>query len=298
MRRAMASGAALALALAGAALGQEEARSARASSPLPLARGARGDAARIVQHLLADAARQAGDSPVQVDGVFGPRTASAVASFQRAAGLRTTGVVDRRTWRRLHRAAAGPLGSIDPLALAVLPDRYRLKDGEADVRIRVLPETRRGTRPLLFEAKMAVDADGAGDAWRSDPWGQPTTSLTYRGGRSVDPTAVPYFVLPIGFEREHPEVRLGDLAAVIHQGRVAFAIYADRGPRGKIGEGSIRLAQELGIDADPRRGGVGGGVIYVVFPGSGNQRPQPPEQIREQAAQLLVEAGGAPDRGA
>ena len=126
---------------------------------------------------------------------------------------------------------------------------------------------------------MSVDADGASEAWKEDPWGQAQTSLTYRDQRSVDPTKLNDFVLPIGFDKLHPGMRIGDVAAVFYGGKVAYAIYADRGPRGRIGEGSIRLAQSLGINADPRRGGVGGGVIYLVFPGSGTKRPLPQEEI-------------------
>ncbi|HEX4603317.1 MAG TPA: glycoside hydrolase family 75 protein, partial [Candidatus Angelobacter sp.] len=66
-------------------------------------------------------------------------------------------------------------------------------------------------------------------------------------------------------------VNLGDLAVVVNtaNGKRAYAIYADVGPNGKIGEGSIALAKALGIDAKPRDGGVSGSIVYLVFPKSG-----------------------------
>ena len=49
--------------------------------------------------------------------------------------------------------------------------------------------------------------------------------------------------------------------------RLTFAIFADQGPRSKIGEGSIALAELLQIPSSPKTGGVDGDIIYAVFPG-------------------------------
>lgn len=124
--------------------------------------------------------------------------------------------------------------------------------------------------PLLYQTSLAIDSDGSGTAWKKDPDGQSETSLQDANGVSLDPTKVPFFVLPVGFAKAHPGVQLGDIAAVFYQGRVAFAIYGDEGPEGQIGEGSILLAKELGIDASPTDGGVESGVTWLVFPGSGS----------------------------
>jgi len=61
----------------------------------------------------------------------------------------------------------------------------------------------------------------------------------------------------------------GDLALVKNGDKMSPAIFGDVGPRNKLGEGSTRLAQNLGINSDPNRGGKEGGVQYMVFPGSG-----------------------------
>jgi lysophospholipase L1-like esterase len=232
-----------------------------------------------------------GQGRIGVDGAFGPGTEAAVREFQRLSGHAETGAVDGATWRALTAAnASGPLGSLNPTAFPTASTRYaRRRDRPRRVNIYTLPKVA-DTQPLIFESKMAIDADGAGETWRGDRTGQPETSLTYRGGRSVDPTLLNFFVLPIGFEAKHPGVKLGDLAAVTYRGKVAYAIYADRGPRGQIGEGSVKLARALGINADPNRGGASGGVTYVVFPGSGTGRPLPQAEIDRRGSELNEKA--------
>lgn len=262
-----------------------------------LKRGDSGDAVRILQHLLNETRRSQGADRIGSDGAFGPQTESALRAFQRAAGLNSVGQATPRTWSallRLQRRA--PLGRIDPTA-PLGSERYRLgNSGAKDVGVHLLPELEvvkgRRTRPLLFAAKFAIDADGAGDAWKSDPWGQAETSLQWGGGRSLNPTKTPFYVLPIGFDKAYPGVQLGDFAAVIYRGKVAFALFGDRGPREKIGEGSIALAEELGINADPRKGGVSSGVLWIVFPGSGNRRPVGNEVITRRGRELFQAAGG------
>lgn len=97
--------------------------------------------------------------------------------------------------------------------------------------------------------------------------------------RFVDAAHVPYVVLPpVGFKH----ARLGDFATVINlrNGRTAGAILADQSASDvKMGEGSIALAKALGIDPNPRTGGIDDGVAYVIYPGSGNGRPRNSREI-------------------
>ena len=85
--------------------------------------------------------------------------------------------------------------------------------------------------------------------------------------RYVNAEQIPYFVLPDHFS---PAIRLGDIAWIYntHNGLHSFAVFADVGP--DVGEGSMCLAKKLGIDNDPRYGGVNAGILYFIFEGSGN----------------------------
>lgn len=131
--------------------------------------------------------------------------------------------------------------------------------------------------PLVFESGMTIDTDGRiadpgvrARVERQDPHHQGRTSLTYATGRSLDPTVVPYIVLPTGFGA----AQTGDLALVEYRGRTAYAVVGDRGPATSLGEGSVALAEALGIDSHGGKGGVSGGVRYTVFPGSGSRSPR------------------------
>ena len=106
--------------------------------------------------------------------------------------------------------------------------------------------------------------------------------------RYVDAMAVPYVALPSGLG-----AMIGDVAAVINtrSGKLAYAIFADVGPRDKLGEGSAALAAALGIKADT--GGLrSSAIIYVVFPGSGDKTPRPISWINSEGARLFQEWGG------
>jgi hypothetical protein len=92
--------------------------------------------------------------------------------------------------------------------------------------------------------------------------------------RYVDAAKIPYVVLPpVGLKH----AKLGDFATVMNlrNRKIAEAIVADESaPDLKMGEGSIALANQLGIDSNPRYGGIDRGVAYVIYPGSGNGNPR------------------------
>jgi len=123
------------------------------------------------------------------------------------------------------------------------------------------------------------------------------TSLADRTKRPLDPTRfvdaskIPYVVLPreVAFESG---TRLGDFALVMNlrSGAWSYAIFADVGT---FGEGSIALANNLGIWSDARRGGRRGGLLYLVFPGSGNGQPRSVDEINELAGKAFQDWGGA-----
>jgi hypothetical protein len=116
------------------------------------------------------------------------------------------------------------------------------------------------------------------------------TKLPHDPTRFVDASKIPYVVLPGDLARQ-AGARLGDFAAVfnLRSGRFSFAIFADVGT---LGEGSMALADNLGIWSDARRGGARGGVLYLVFPGSGDHQPKSIEAIDAQASAALKDWGG------
>lgn len=200
-----------------------------------------------------------------------------------------------------------------------------------------------GTSALVYEGGLAIDADGAPDAYHPEDrgldylanagkpgnwWGVVTadgkasgepviqgpsdpkpgyyvssTSLVDRSKKVTDPrryvdsTSVPYLAVSplILTGKLAGGARVGDLAAVVNTatGKVAYAVVADVGPKDKLGEGSIALAQALGVkDASPKRGGVRSGVVYVVFPGSSTGWPRTDEDMAAAGEKLFQAWGG------
>jgi hypothetical protein len=106
----------------------------------------------------------------------------------------------------------------------------------------------------------------------------------------VDATRIPYVVLPDDVA-DRGGARLGDFAVVMNlrNGKSSFAIYADTGT---LGEGSIALADALGIRSDARHGGASHGILYLLFPGSGNLQPRTIGEIQSEGEKLLSSWGG------
>jgi hypothetical protein len=106
--------------------------------------------------------------------------------------------------------------------------------------------------------------------------------------RYVDASKIPFIVLPGGMARQIG-ARPGDFAVVFNQrnGKSSFAIFGDVGPIDRIGEGSVALAENLGIRSNARNGGARGGILYLVFPGSGNGRPRTLDEIDTEGRKLL-----------
>jgi hypothetical protein len=110
-----------------------------------------------------------------------------------------------------------------------------------------------------------------------------TTSLTDKKRKSSDPqkyvnsSVVPYIVIPPDLKKIG--VKLGDLALVKFNSNVCPAIIADIGPAGKVGEGSIALAERLGIKPSPKKGGTSNGVSFTIFMGTATGWPRDAAEI-------------------
>ena len=126
-----------------------------------------------------------------------------------------------------------------------------------------------------------------------------TTSLSDRTKRPSDPrkyvdaSKIPYIVLPREVAMQ-AGARLGDFAVVLNvrNGKTSNAIFADIGT---MGEGSVALADNLGLWSNAREGGTRQGIFYLVFGGSGNGKPRSNDEINEQTESLLRDWGG-PER--
>ncbi len=110
--------------------------------------------------------------------------------------------------------------------------------------------------------------------------------------RYVDSEKIPFIAMAPQLRDQG--LKLGDLVAVRNErtGKTVFAVVADVGPSDHLGEGSIKLAQELGINPDARHGGAGSGVSYVAFPGTKKAWPMTNEQIQAEGRRLYDSYGG------
>lgn len=141
-------------------------------------------------------------------------------------------------------------------------------------------DTARLQGPVFFDAKMAIDADGSALSKKAEHPNQPETALHYPDSMlSLDSERVPYIVMPMGGFREASGVVLGDLAAVVKDGQVQFAIVGDVGPRTHIGEGSMYLHTLFGRHICQAKDDAGNcsqlldtsldaPVLYFLFPGT------------------------------
>ena len=224
-----------------------------------------------------------------------------------------------------HRKPPSPCARKEPVisddlrgALALAPrGDLRLMDRPGAAPFRYLPgigvAPKRVSAPLVVSAGMAVDSDGlipredlrayneqqkaTGRPVFKDPSRQNQTSCTDPEGRFINPMRVPYVVVPKGekFKKSHPGIACGDIAAVINpaNGLRAFAMVGDFGPEDKFGEGSIALAQSLGIDAHPDSGGTKDSLLYFFFPGSRYLNAFSKEELSSKGSELLRKSGVA-----
>ena len=108
----------------------------------------------------------------------------------------------------------------------------------------------------------------------------------------------PFIVLPGFIMRDHtgPFVpKIGDYAVVIHGGRAYPAILGDSGPSHKAGEASSLICQELCSRSSNLVRPISDlSVAYLVFPGSADEKPGPPdlEKWRAKCGELVNELGG------
>ncbi|MCP2167357.1 peptidoglycan-binding protein [Goodfellowiella coeruleoviolacea] len=125
-----------------------------------------------------------------------------------------------------------------------------------------------------WRSGMTIDCDGQRTEHcnaSTDPYWQNSTAWAQSDGKPLNAEKLPYIVVPgitSTWSYARSGITGGTVAAVVYQGRVAYAVVGDVGPGGAIGEGSYALAKALGINPSPSSGGVSGKVVdYILFPG-------------------------------
>jgi Fungal chitosanase of glycosyl hydrolase group 75 len=108
----------------------------------------------------------------------------------------------------------------------------------------------------------------------------------------VNSETIPYYVLPQSLMDDY-NMKVGDMGYVYNQKTQlgCFAILADIGPEGKLGEGSIALAQKIGLtNVSPRDGGIETpDIVYIAFPnsGMGEEKHRTIVEINQKGAEML-----------
>ncbi len=114
--------------------------------------------------------------------------------------------------------------------------------------------------------------------------------------RYVNSEEIPYIAIPANLRTIG--VKIGDIAYVLNKktGKSSFAIIADTGSNTHIGEGSIKLADNVGVGLIYKKNlkqivgsDASGGIIYILFLNSGNQRPLTLAQIENRSKQFNQE---------
>lgn len=88
---------------------------------------------------------------------------------------------------------------------------------------------------------------------------------------------------------------MGDYCAVVYHDAIYPAIVGDAGPPSKVGEASLRIAQELNPLATSENRPVSSlKISYLIFPGTAEHPFSPPDLAHwhDRVDSLLKEAGG------
>lgn len=107
----------------------------------------------------------------------------------------------------------------------------------------------------------------------------------------------PFIVVPLGVVNQSSPFspQFGDYAVVIVGDKLYPALVGDAGPRYKTGEGSLRLSREINPKSGPYSRPVSDLVVsYLIFPGSADPEPGPPdyEKLTARCQELLNDIGG------
>ncbi|MFD9892242.1 glycoside hydrolase family 75 protein [Amycolatopsis sp. NPDC059027] len=127
---------------------------------------------------------------------------------------------------------------------------------------------------VFWKADMDIDCDGQRTAQcneKTDCCFLPDTAFPQSDGKPLNAAALPYIVVPQAsgiWNYEASKLKGAGSCAVIYNNKVVYAVIGDTGPKSIIGEASYATAKALGINPDPKNGGVDSGVTYICFKNS------------------------------
>lgn len=113
--------------------------------------------------------------------------------------------------------------------------------------------------------------------------------------RYVNSEEIPFIAIPDNLRGQG--VQTGDLAYVYNRKtyRGSFAIVADVGSSTHIGEGSIKLAERIGVNITYKKeirqvigADADSGIVYLIFPNSGTQKPMSLYEIENRGLQYNI----------
>jgi hypothetical protein len=133
-------------------------------------------------------------------------------------------------------------------------------------------------KSFVWKADMDVDCDGITTSHcnkKTDCCYQPQTSFETSKHKSFQADLTHYYVIPLPssrFSYSKSGIKPGSVAAIVYNNKVLYAVFADEGPDNIIGEASYATARDLGINPNPKSGGIDCSgskcpVTYIVFPG-------------------------------
>jgi len=109
----------------------------------------------------------------------------------------------------------------------------------------------------------------------------------------VDSEKTPYFVLPEG---GFNGAEFGDIGVIYNKenGKYTYAVFADEGPIGFLGEASIAAAKAIGVNPDAKKLTQFDNITYIVFPKSGDGPDKIPTngEIEKKGEKLFKRWGG------
>jgi len=128
-----------------------------------------------------------------------------------------------------------------------------------------------GNRIVFWTADMDIDCDGKESPQcnlTTDPSWQNQTSANDSIGNPLDAATLPFVVIPgvsAKFNYRNAGLTMGSVVVVLYQDKMAYGVVGDAGPTAIIGEASYQMAVRLGINPNPRTGGIDSGVTYIGF---------------------------------